>query len=142
MTNGNLGKHIDGFHGVDVGHGVGKRNYEIMLLKIFVEEELCLMKKQSGAGHILTVENETKSNIVTTRKEHGQFLQNGYIIPEELQHTLVVVDMEKRKIVKRTQIGKGKACCQMILGKHFKKNYFTWLCLGFSICEDISRMAC
>ena len=43
MTNGHVGRHIDGFDGVPGGIGIGQRNLEGRLLVEFcLENELCV----------------------------------------------------------------------------------------------------
>ena len=50
-------------------------------------------------------ENETEIDYVLIWKEHQQFMQSVKAIPREFQHTLVVVDIDKRKrrkVVRKT----------------------------------------
>ena len=43
---GNVGRHIDGFHGAHGGYGVGQRNLVgRMLLEFCLEKELCVSNK-------------------------------------------------------------------------------------------------
>ena len=43
-------------------------------------------------------QNETEIDFVLTKKEHGWSMRNVNAIPEEFQHALVIVDMDKKKI--------------------------------------------
>ena len=63
--NGHVVKHIDGFHGVHVGYGVGQRNLEgRMLLEFCLKKELCVLntwfkREEKRKVTLRMCENET-----------------------------------------------------------------------------------
>ena len=106
--NGHIGWHFDGLNGV---HGVHQRNLEgRMLLEFCLEKELCvsntwLKREEKRKVTFRMGENKTKIDLVLTKKEHPWFIQNVKKIPGELQHVLVIADIDKkniRKVVRKT----------------------------------------
>ena len=102
---GHVGRRIDGFEGVHGGYGIGKRNAEgRRLLEFCNEKELCVAntwfekeqrKITNGMG-----ENETEIDFVLVGKNNREYLKDVKAIPWELQHRLVVTDIDKRKLKK------------------------------------------
>ena len=107
--NGHVGKQVDGYEGVHGGFGIGERNMEgRMLLEFCDEKELCVANTwfQKGEKRKVTYSaggNETEIDFVIVGKEERKFLKDVKVIPGELQHRLVVADLDKKvkKVVKR-----------------------------------------
>ena len=74
-----------------------------MLLELCLEKELCVSNTWFKTEEKRKVtfrmgENETEIDFVLIKKEHHQFIQNMKAIPGEFQHSLVVADIDKKKI--------------------------------------------
>lgn len=104
--NGHVGKRFDGFEGVHGGNGFGERNLEgRMLLEFCDEKELCVAntwfrKEDKRKVTFSSGGNETEIDFVLVDKEKRKFLKDIKVFPGELQHRLVVVDVDKRKVKK------------------------------------------
>ena len=73
-----------------------------MLLEFCLEKELCVsntwFKREEMRKVTLRMgENETDIGIVLIKKEYQCSMQNVKAIPVEVQHALVVADLDKRK---------------------------------------------
>ena len=100
--NRHVGRWIDGFEGVHGGYEIGKRNVEERrLLKFCDEKELCVanawFKKEQRKITYRMGGNETDFDFVLVRKNYRKYLKDVKAIPWELQHRLVVTDIDKRK---------------------------------------------
>ena len=111
--NGHVGKRIDGFEGIHGGNGIGTRNIDgRRLLEFCDEKELCVAntwfrKKENRKVTFSTGGNETEIDFVLVSKRNRRYLKDVKVIPWELQHRLVVADLDKmklKKIVKKEQI--------------------------------------
>ena len=104
--NGPVGKCAEGFEGIHGGYGIGKRNVEgRMLLDFCVQKELCVAntwykKRDERKVTYSSGGNDTEIDFVLVGKEKRKYLQDVKVIPGELQHRLVVVDVEERKLKK------------------------------------------
>ena len=104
--NGHVVEEIKGFGGVNGGNGIGKRNAkERMLLEFCEERELCVANtwfKKTDERKITfkSGNNESEIDFILVSKENRKFLKNVNVIPWELQHRLLVADMDKRKLKK------------------------------------------
>lgn len=104
--NGHVGKESEGFDGVHGGNGIGIRNVEgRRLLEFCDQKELCVgntwfKKKEKRKVTFRAGENQTEIDFILTSKENRKYLKDVKVIPWELQHRLVVADINKRKIVK------------------------------------------
>ena len=98
--NGHVGRHIDGFHGVHGGYGVGQRNLEgRMLLEFFPEKQLGVSNtwfkiEEWRKATFRMGENETEIDFVLIKKEPPRYIQNVKAIPGEFQHALVITDID------------------------------------------------
>ena len=107
--NGHVAKYAVGFEGVHRGNGVGKRNAEARRLLEFCDErELCVantwFKKTdkrkitysaSGCG--------TEIDFVLVGEKYRKYIRDVKVIPWELQHRMVVVNLDK-KVLKKVVI--------------------------------------
>uniref|UniRef100_A0A0L8HA70 Endonuclease/exonuclease/phosphatase domain-containing protein n=1 Tax=Octopus bimaculoides TaxID=37653 RepID=A0A0L8HA70_OCTBM len=116
--NGHVGKRIQRFEGVHGGNGIGKRNLEgRMLLEFCDEKELYVvnMRFRKTEKRKVTFNaggNETEIDFMLVGRENRKYLRDVKAIPGELQHRLVVADLDKRKVkkhVKREQL-RGERC--------------------------------
>jgi len=104
--NGHIGKEADGFEGVHGGNGIGKRNMEGKRLLEFCEEkELCVMntwyrKNEKRKVTFSSGGNQSEIDFVLIGKENRKYVRDVKSIPGELQHRLVVADMDKKKVRK------------------------------------------
>ena len=102
--NGHVGRHIDSFDGVHGGYGVGQRNLEgRMLLNFCLEKELYVSDtwfRREDKGKVTFRMSENETDLVSMKIELRQFIQNVKAIPGEFQHSLVIADIDKRKIRK------------------------------------------
>ena len=104
--NGHVGRRIDGFEGVHGGFGIGERNLEgKMLLEFCDEKEMCVantwfMKDDKRKVTFNSGGNKTEIDFVLLGKGQRRFLRDVKGIPGELQHSLVVVDVENKKVRK------------------------------------------
>ena len=100
--NGHAGRWIDGFEGVHGGYGIGKRNFEgRRLLEFCDEKELCeantwLEKKEQRKITSSIGGNETEIDFVLVSRNNKKHLKDVKAIPWELEHRLVVTDIDKR----------------------------------------------
>ena len=110
--NGHVGKWIEGFEGVHGGNGIGLRNDEGRRLLEFCDEKgLCVantwFKKKEGRKITYRAGgNETEIDFVLVGRNHRKYLKDVKVIPGELQHGLVIVDIVGKKLVRR--VGKNK----------------------------------
>ena len=104
--NGHVGEEIIGFEGVHKGNGTGKRNVEgRMLLEFCDEKELCVANTWFKKTHKRKItfksgNNESEIDFILVSKENKKFLKNVKAIPWELQHRLLIADVDKRKLNK------------------------------------------
>ena len=104
--NGHVGKEIEGFEGVHGGYGIGERNAEgRMLLEFYEEKELCVantwfQKKHNRKVTIKAGEFATEIDFVLIGKERRKYLKEIKTLARELQHRLVFVDVDKKKLKK------------------------------------------
>ena len=83
------------------GYGISKKNVEgRRLLKFCDEKELCVAntwfekKEQSKIAYSMGG-NETEVDFVLVGKNNRKYLKDVKTIPRELQHRLVVTDIDK-----------------------------------------------
>ena len=117
--NGHVGEEIEGFQGVRGGNGIGKRNAEgRMLLEFCDEKELCMVNtwfKKTDKRKITfkSGNNESEIDFILVSRENRKFLKDvkaipwefatSKKIPWELQHRMLVADVDKRKLNKVVQ---------------------------------------
>ena len=105
--NGHVGKQVEGFQGVHGGNGIGERNEEGRLLLEFCDEkELCVAntwfrKKEQSKVTYRSGGNETEIDFIVIGKHNRKYIRDVKMISGELQHGLVVADIEKRRLKKR-----------------------------------------
>ena len=104
--NEHVGRRIDGFEGVHSGYGIGKRNVKVRrLLEFCGEKELCVAntwfekKKQRKITYSVNG-NETVIDFVLVGKNNRKYLKDVKAIPWDLQHWLVVTDLDRRRLKK------------------------------------------
>ena len=104
-------KYAEGFEGVHGANGVGKRNAEgRRLLEFCDERKLCVantwFKKTdkrkitysgSGCG--------TEIDFVLVGEKYRKYIRDVKVIPWELQHRMVVVDLDKKVLKKGCEKG-------------------------------------
>lgn len=111
--NGHVGNDIEGFEGVHGGNGIGKRNVEgRMLLEFCDQKELCVAntwyrKKDQRKVTFSASGNETEIDFVLIGKDYRRYLRDVKVIAGQLQHNLVVADMEKMKLTNRVEKSHG-----------------------------------
>ena len=111
-SKGHVGKCAEGFEGIHGGYGMGKRNAEgRMLLDFCDQKELCVAnswfkKKYKRKMTYSSGGNDTEIDFVLVGKEKRKYLRDVKVIPGELQHRLVVVDVEKQKLKKSVKKSK------------------------------------
>ena len=104
--NGHVGEEIEGFEGVHSGNGIGQRNAEgRMLLEFCDERELYVAntwfeKTDNKKTTFKSANNESEIDFILVRKENRKFLKDVKVIPWELQHRLLVADVDQRKLNK------------------------------------------
>ena len=104
--NGHVGKQIEGYEGMYGVNRIGKRNVEgKMLLEFRDEKELCMANTWFRKGEKRKVtysagENETEIDFALVGKGNRKFLRDVEVIPGELQHRLVVMNLVKNKVKK------------------------------------------
>ena len=104
--NGHVGEEIEGFEGVHGGNGIGQRNAEgRMLLEFCDERELCVANtcfKKTDKRKITfkSGNNEYEIDFILVSKKNRNILKDVKVIPWELQHRLLVADVDKRKLNK------------------------------------------
>ena len=77
-----------------------------MLLKFVDEKELCVITTWFRKGEKRKVkysaeENGTEIDFVLVGKKNEKYLRDAKFIPGELQHRLVVMDLVKKKVVRK-----------------------------------------
>ena len=108
--NERVGKEIEGFEGVHGEYEIGERNAKgRMLLEFCAEKELCVANTWFQKRHNTKVtfkagEFATEIDFVLIGKEQRKYLKDIKNIPWELQHRLVVVDIDKEKLKKVVKI--------------------------------------
>ena len=104
--NGHDGKCAEGFEGIHARYGTGKRNAEGRILLHFCDQkELCVAsawykKKDKRKVTYSSGENDTEIDFVLVGKEKKKCVRDVKVIPGELQHMLVVVNVEEQKLKK------------------------------------------
>ena len=104
--NGHVGKYADGFEGIHGGYGIGKRNSEGRMLLDFCDQKaLCVANtwyKKKGRRKVTYSSggNDTEIDFVLVGNNNRKYIRDVKVIPGELQHRLLVVDVEKRKLKK------------------------------------------
>ena len=115
--NGHVGKYAEGFEGVHMGNGIGKRNAEIRRLpKLCDKRALCMANTRSNKTDkrkiIYSVGGcETEIDYVLVGEKYRKYIRDVKVISWELQHRLVVVDLDKKvqkKIVRKQWIVRRK----------------------------------
>ena len=115
--NGHVEKCAEGFEGVHVGNGVGKRNAEgRRLLEFCDERELCVantwLKKTDKSKITCSAGGcATEIDFVLVGGKYRKYIRDVKVIPWELQHRLVVVDLDKKvlkKVVRKKRIIRRK----------------------------------
>ena len=110
--NGHVGKCAEGFEGIHGGYGIGKRNAEgRMLLDFCDQKELCVAntwykKKDKRKVTYSSSGNDTEINFVLIEKEKRKYLCDVKVIPGELQHRLVIFDVEEQILKKSVKKSK------------------------------------
>ena len=107
--NGHVGKQIEGYEDVHGGNGIGERNMEGKVLL-----ELCVANTWFRKGEKRKVTysaggNELEIDFVLVGKGNRRYLRDVKVIPGELQHRLVVVDLVK-KVVKIAALTEEALC--------------------------------
>ena len=113
-----MGKYAEGFKGVHGENGVGKRNAEgRSLLEFCDERELCVantwFKKTDKRKIIYSAGGGcgTEIDFVLVGGKYRKYIRDVKVIPWELQHRMVVVDLDKKvlkKIVRKERIIRRK----------------------------------
>ena len=106
--NVHVGKRAEGFEDIHGWYGIGKRNAEgRMLLDFCDQKDLCAAntwyKKDKRKVTYSSGGNDTDIDFVLVGKEKRKYLRDVKVIPGELQHRLVVVDVEKQKLKNRVE---------------------------------------
>ena len=104
--NGHVGKCAEGFEGIRGEYGIGKRNAEgRMLLDFCDQKELCVAntwykKKDKRKVTYSLSGNDKEIDFVLVGKGKRKCLCDVKVIPGELQHRLVVIDVEEQELKK------------------------------------------
>ena len=108
--NGHVGKCAKGVEGIHGGYGIGKRNAEgRMLLDFCDQKELSVANtwyKKNDKRKVTHSSggNDTAIDFVLVGKEKRKYLRDVKVVPGELQHRLVVVDVEEQKLKKSRKV--------------------------------------
>ena len=114
---GNVGKCAEGFEGMHEGNGIGKRNAGgRRLLEFCDERELCVentwfYKADKGKITCSARGCETEIDFVLVGEKYRKYVRDVKVIQWELQHRLVVVDLDKKilkKFVRKQRIIRRK----------------------------------
>ena len=104
--NGHVGKAKTGFEGVHGGYGMGERNVEgRRLLEFCDEKNLCVantwfQKEERRKVTFSAGGNKTEIDFVLIGNEKRKMLKDVKTIPGELQHSLVLADLDRMKMKK------------------------------------------
>ena len=104
--NGYVGEEMEGFEGVHGGNELDQRNAEgRMLLEFCDERELCVANtwfKKTDERKIMfkSGNNESEIDFILVSKENRKLLKDVKVIPWELQHPLLVANVDKTKLNK------------------------------------------
>ena len=104
--NGHNGEEIEGFEDVHGGNGIDKRNAKGRILLEFCDEkELCVANtwfKKTDKRKVTFKfgNNESEIVFILVSKENRKFLKDVKVTPWELQHRLLVADVDNRKLNK------------------------------------------
>ena len=110
--NGHVRKCAEEFKGIHGGYAIGKRNAEgRMLLDFCDQKKLCVTntwckKKEKRKMTCSSGGNDREIDFVLVGKEKRKYLRDVKVIPGELQHRLVLVDVvehELKKSVKKSR---------------------------------------
>ena len=148
--NDHVGKSAEGFEGIHGGNGIGKRNAEGRLLLDFCDQtELCVAntwfkKKDKRKVTYSSGGNDTEIDFVLVGKEKRKYLRDVKVIPTELQHRLLVVDVEDQKLKKSVKKSKRVRWRVWKLKEKEIKEKFeeseNWWTLIQRICGGLIRM--
>ena len=114
---GHVGKCAEGFEGLHGGNSIGKRNAEGRRLLGFCDEkELCVTNtwfKKTDKRKITYSAGrcETDIDFVLVRKKYRKYIRDVKVMQWELQHRLMVVDLDKKvlkKVVRKQRIIRRK----------------------------------
>ena len=95
---------IEGYEDVHGGSGLGERNVEgKMMLEFSDKKELCVANTwfRKGKKRKVTYSaggNESEIDFVLMGKGNRKYLRDVKVIPGELQHRFLVVDLVKKKV--------------------------------------------
>ena len=109
--NGHVGKYAEGFEGVHRGNGVGKGNAEgKRLLEFCDERELCVANtwfKKTDKRKITYSAGGcgTEIDFVLVLEKYRKYIRDVKVIPWELQHRMMVVDLDKKVLKKGCEKG-------------------------------------
>ena len=103
--NGHMGKCFEGFKGVHGGNGVEKNAEERRLLEFCDERELCVANtwfKKTEKRKITYSAGGcgTEIDFVLVGEKYRKCIRDVKVIPWELQHRMVVVDVNKKVLKK------------------------------------------
>ena len=99
-------KCAEGFEGVHWGNGIGKKNAEgrrcwiSVMKKRCVWQTLSLIRQKKGRSLIVWVDVKQKLILCLWGEKCRKYIRDVKVIPWELQHRLVVVDLD-RKVLKK-----------------------------------------
>ena len=106
VERGSLINRVNMSEGVHGGNGIGERNQEGRLLLEFCDEkELCVAntwfrKKEQSKVTYRSGGDETEIDFIVIGKKDKKYIRDVKVVSGELQHGLVVADIEKRKLKK------------------------------------------
>ena len=107
-------KRIEGYEDLHGGNGIGERNMEgKMLLQYSDAKELCvantwLRKEEKRKVTYSTGGSESEIDFVLVVNGNRKYLRDMKVIPGDLQHRLVVMDLVKKKVVRKEAIERRK----------------------------------
>ena len=116
---GHVGKCAEGFEGVHGWNGVGKRNAEgRKLLEFCDERELCVANtwfKKTDKRKITYSAGicGTEIDFVLVGEKYRKYIRDVRVIPWELQHRLVVVDLDKKGSKKGREKATRRKICRL-----------------------------
>ncbi|XP_033096796.1 uncharacterized protein LOC117101040 [Anneissia japonica] len=106
--NGHIGKDIDGYEGIHGGFSIGTRNRKgRRLLEFCAESNLVVGNTWFKNKRKATFQSgvaETQIDFMLVENEWRKKIQNVKVIPGELQHSLLVMDVGKLHIPKKKQV--------------------------------------
>ena len=87
---------MDGFEGVHGGNGIEEQKFEGAMLLEFCGQDICVANIWFKKRKMTYSSGGNEIDFVLVEKESRKFLKDVKVVPWELQHRSVVVDVKKK----------------------------------------------